>query len=203
MNSVVDMNKDLKVKTTQALIALYCGSRVGNKAIYLESAIQLAQGLAQHGFGIVYGGASIGLMGQVADTVLEHGGEVVGVIPEFMLDYESAHNQLTELHVVETMHERKAKMMELADGFIALPGGPGTLEEFFEVFTWNQIGILQKPCGVLNINGYYNKLIELFDHMVREKFLQERSRNVFYVDDNYEQLIHKMLGFVAPAIKTY
>ena len=115
-------------KATQVLIALYCGSRFGNNPIYKEKAIHLAQGIAEHGFGIVYGGASIGLMGQVADTVLEHGGEVVGVIPEFMLDYEIAHSKLTELHVVETMHERKALMAERASAFIALPGGLGTFE---------------------------------------------------------------------------
>ena len=184
-------------------IAVYCGSSLGAHEIYKEQAIALGKFLAKNNITLIYGGASVGIMGTIADTILSEGGEVIGVIPTLLEQREIAHKGLTQLIRVETMHERKAKMMELADGFIALPGGPGTLEEFFEVFTWNQIGILQKPCGVLNISGYYNKLIELFDHMVREKFLQERSRNVFYVDDNYEQLIHKMLGFVAPAIKTY
>jgi len=184
-------------------IAVYCGSSLGAREIYKEQAILLGKFLAQNDIRLVYGGASVGIMGTIADTVLKEGGSVTGVIPTLLEQREIAHKSLTELIRVDNMHERKAKMMELADGFIALPGGPGTLEEFFEVFTWNQIGLLQKPCGILNINGYYDKLIELFDHMVSEKFLQERSRNVFYVDDNYEQLIRKMLEFVAPAIKTY
>lgn len=184
-------------------IAVYCGSSLGAHEIYKEQAIALGKFLAKNNITLIYGGASVGIMGTIADTILSEGGEVIGVIPTLLEQREIAHKGLTQLIRVETMHERKAKMMELADGFIALPGGPGTLEEFFEVFTWNQIGILQKPCGVLNINGYYNKLIELFDHMVREKFLQERSRNVFYVDDNYESLLSKMREYEPPAIKTY
>jgi len=152
---------------------------------------------------LIYGGASVGIMGTIADAILAEGGSVIGVIPAFLEKREIAHKDLTELIRVDNMHERKAKMMALADGFIALPGGPGTLEEFFEVFTWNQIGLLQKPCGILNINGYYNKLIELFDHMVVEKFLQERSRNVFYVDEHYESLLNKINAYAPPAIKTY
>lgn len=184
-------------------IAVYCGSSLGASEIYKEQAILLGKFLAKNNITLIYGGASVGIMGTIADTILSEGGEVIGVIPTLLEQREIAHKGLTHLIRVETMHERKAKMMELADGFIALPGGPGTLEEFFEVFTWNQIGILQKPCGVLNINGYYNKLTELFDHMVREKFLQERSRNVFYIDDNYESLLRKMRTYEPPAIKTY
>ena len=120
-------------KTTRPLVALYCGSRAGNKPIYLEKAIQLSQGLAEHGFGLVYGGASIGLMGQVADTMIQHGGEAVGVIPEFMLDYEIAHPQLTELHIVTSMHQRKAMMADRACAFVALPGGLGTLKKFWKL----------------------------------------------------------------------
>jgi hypothetical protein len=184
-------------------IAVYCGSSLGASEIYKEQAILLGQFLAKNNITLIYGGASVGIMGTIADAILKEGGSVVGVIPAFLEQREIAHKSLTKLIRVENMHERKAKMMELADGFIALPGGPGTLEEFFEVFTWNQIGLLQKPCGILNINGYYNKLIELFDHMVAEKFLQERSRNVFYVDDNYESLLKKMYTYEPPAIKTY
>ena len=184
-------------------IAVYCGSSLGAHDIYKEQAILLGKFFAKNNISLVYGGASVGIMGTIADAILEEGGEVIGVIPKLLEQREIAHKSLTQLIRVETMHERKAKMMALADGFIALPGGPGTLEEFFEVFTWNQIGLLQKPCGILNINSYYDKLIELFDHMVGEKFLQERSRNVFYVDDNHEQLVEKMLTFVPPAIKTY
>lgn len=184
-------------------IAVYCGSSLGASEIYKEQAILLGKFLAKNNITLIYGGASVGIMGTIADAILQEGGSVIGVIPTFLEQREIAHKDLTELICVDTMHERKAKMMALADGFIALPGGPGTLEEFFEVFTWNQIGLLQKPCGILNINGYYNKLIELFDHMVVEKFLQERSRNVFYVDDNYESLLNKMNAYEPPAIKTY
>lgn len=184
-------------------IAVYCGSSLGSSEIYKEQAILLGKFLAKNNITLIYGGASVGIMGTIADAILAEGGSVIGVIPAFLEKREIAHKDLTELIRVDNMHERKAKMMELADGFIALPGGPGTLEEFFEVFTWNQIGLLQKPCGILNINGYYNKLIELFDHMVVEKFLQERSRNVFYVDDNYESLLNKMHSYEPPAIKTY
>jgi hypothetical protein len=184
-------------------IAVYCGSSLGASEIYKKQAILLGKFLAKNNITLIYGGASVGIMGTIADAVLAEGGSVIGVIPAFLEQREIAHKDLTELICVDTMHERKAKMMALADGFIALPGGPGTLEEFFEVFTWNQIGLLQKPCGILNIDGYYNKLIELFDHMVAEKFLQERARNVFYVDDNYESLLNQMNAYTPPAIKTY
>lgn len=184
-------------------IAVYCGSSLGASDIYKEQAILLGKFLAKNNITLIYGGASVGIMGTIADAILAEGGSAIGVIPTFLEKREIAHKDLTELIRVDNMHERKAKMMALADGFMALPGGPGTLEEFFEVFTWNQIGLLQKPCGILNINGYYNKLIELFDHMVSEKFLQERSRNVFYVDEHYESLLNKMHSYEPPAIKTY
>ena len=198
MNSVVNMNKDHKVKTTQALIALYCGSRVGNKAIYLESAIQLAQGLAEHGFGIVYGGASIGLMGQVADTVLEHGGEVVGVIPEFMLDYEVANQRLTELHIVKSMHERKAMMAERASAFIALPGGLGTFEEILEIATWGQLNQHQKPMMLYNVNGFYDALVSQLDHAVSEGFLPPQHRAKLIICNHADQIINAIKNLDAP-----
>ena len=190
MNSVVEMTLELnsKVKTTQPLIALYCGSRVGNKPIYKEPAIELAQGIAEHGFGIVYGGASIGLMGQVADTVLEHGGEVVGVIPEFMLDYEVAHSKLTELHVVQTMHERKAMMAERAGAFVALPGGLGTFEEILEIATWGQLNQHQKPMILFNVNGFYDALIAQLDHAVAEGFLPPQHRAKLIVCDTFDEI---------------
>ncbi|MBJ9986432.1 TIGR00730 family Rossman fold protein [Acinetobacter sp. S40] len=178
MNSVVEMTPDMNVtvKTTQPLIALYCGSRSGNKPIYREKAIELAQGIAEQGFGIVYGGASIGLMGQVADTVLEHHGEVVGVIPEFMLDYEVAHAKLTELHIVRTMHERKSMMADRASAFVALPGGLGTFEEILEIATWGQLNQHQKPMILYNVNGFYDALIAQLDHAVQEGFLPPQHR---------------------------
>lgn len=178
----------VKKQTTRPLIALYCGSRSGNKPIYLESAIQLAQGLAEHHFGLVYGGASIGLMGQVADTFIEFGGETVGVIPEFMLDYEVAHNELTELHVVQTMHERKAMMAERASAFIALPGGLGTFEEILEVATWGQLEQHHKPMILYNVRGYYDALISQLDHAVNEGFLPPQHRAKLIVCENVSEI---------------
>lgn len=175
-------------QATQTLIALYCGSRAGSNPIYREKAIQLAKGIAEHGFGIVYGGASIGLMGQVADSVIEHGGEVVGVIPEFMLDYEIAHNTLTELHVVKTMHQRKALMAERASAFVALPGGLGTFEEILEVATWGQLNQHQKPMIIYNVNGFYDALIAQLDHAVKEGFLPAQHRAKLIVCDHSEQI---------------
>jgi len=200
MNSVVEMTLELnsKAKTTQPLIALYCGSRVGNKPIYKETAIELAQGIAEHGFGIVYGGASIGLMGQVADTVLEHGGEVVGVIPEFMLDYEVAHSKLTELHVVQTMHERKAMMAERAGAFVALPGGLGTFEEILEIATWGQLNQHQKPMILFNVNGFYNALIAQLDHAVAEGFLPPQHRAKLIVCDTFDEIYGAVKNLNSP-----
>lgn len=191
MNSIVKMtenNETSPIKTTQSLIALYCGSRTGNKPIYRDTAIELAQHIATQGFGIVYGGASIGLMGQVADTVLEHGGEVVGVIPEFMLDYEIAHSQLTELHIVKSMHERKALMAERASAFIALPGGLGTFEEILEIATWGQLNQHQKPMIIYNVNRFYDALIAQLDHAVEEGFLPPQHRAKLIICENPEQI---------------
>ena len=191
MNSIVKMtenNETSPIKTTHSLIALYCGSRTGNKPIYRDTAIELAQHIATQGFGIVYGGASIGLMGQVADTVLEHGGEVVGVIPEFMLDYEIAHGQLTELHIVKSMHERKALMAERASAFIALPGGLGTFEEILEIATWGQLNQHQKPMIIYNVNRFYDALIAQLDHAVEEGFLPPQHRAKLIICENPEQI---------------
>ncbi|MET4563541.1 uncharacterized protein (TIGR00730 family) [Lysinibacillus parviboronicapiens] len=184
-------------------IAVFCGSSIGASEAYREGAILLGKELAKRNITLIYGGASVGVMGTVADTVLREGGKVIGVIPTLLEDREISHKHLTELIVVNSMHERKSKMMELADGFIALPGGPGTLEEFFEVFTWNQIGLIQKPCGILNINHYYDLLIALFDHMQVEQFLQTQYRNALLVDNDVLLLLEKCLAYVPPAIKTY
>ncbi len=186
------------IKTTQSLIALYCGSRTGNRPIYRDKAIELAQHIASQGFGIVYGGASIGLMGQVADTVLEHGGEVVGVIPEFMLDYEIAHHRLTELHIVQTMHERKALMADRASAFIALPGGLGTFEEILEIATWGQLNQHQKPMIIYNVNRFYDALIAQLDHAVEEGFLPPQHRAKVIICDNLEQISNVIRNLNAP-----
>ncbi|MDM1020586.1 TIGR00730 family Rossman fold protein [Acinetobacter sp. VNK23] len=201
MNSIVKMtdnNETSPIKTTQSLIALYCGSRAGNKPIYRDTAIELAQHIATQGFGIVYGGASIGLMGQVADTVLEHGGEVVGVIPEFMLDYEIAHSQLTELHIVKSMHERKALMAERASAFIALPGGLGTFEEILEIATWGQLNQHQKPMIIYNVNRFYDALIAQLDHAVEEGFLPPQHRAKLIICENPEQISNVIKNLNSP-----
>ena len=201
MNSIVKMtenNETSPIKTTQCLIALYCGSRTGNKPIYRDTAIELAQHIATQGFGIVYGGASIGLMGQVADTVLEHGGEVVGVIPEFMLDYEIAHRQLTELHIVKSMHERKALMAERASAFIALPGGLGTFEEILEIATWGQLNQHQKPMIIYNVNRFYDALIAQLDHAVDEGFLPPQHRAKLIICENPEQISNVIKNLNSP-----
>jgi uncharacterized protein (TIGR00730 family) len=201
MNSIVKMTEEFKnpsPKTTQPLVALYCGSRSGNNPIYKEKAIALAKGLAEHNLGLVYGGASIGLMGQVADAVIEHGGEAVGVIPEFMLDYEIAHNTLTELHVVRTMHERKAMMAERACAFVALPGGLGTFEEILEIATWGQLNQHQKPMMLYNVNGFYDLLIAQLDHAVKEGFLPPQHRAKLIVCNSSKEIFSALKNLECP-----
>ena len=201
MQSVMEMTdyfNDNSPKTTRPLVALYCGSRAGNKPIYLEKAIQLSQGLAKHGFGLVYGGASIGLMGQVADTMIQHGGEAVGVIPEFMLDYEIAHPQLTELHIVTSMHQRKAMMADRACAFVALPGGLGTFEEILEIATWGQLNQHQKPMMLYNVNGFYNPLIAQLDLAVQEGFLPPQHRAKLIICEHADQIYTTLLNLDAP-----
>ncbi|AJS60546.1 LOG family protein [Paenibacillus sp. IHBB 10380] len=184
-------------------IAVFCGSSDGASPAYKEGAIHLGKELAKRGITLVYGGASVGIMGTLADAVLESGGQVIGVIPQMLEDREISHPNLTELIIVDSMHERKTKMVELADGFIALPGGPGTLEEFFEVFTWAQLGLHQKPCGILNINHYYDLLISFFDHMNEQQFLQDKYRSMALVDSNPADLLEKFNMYIPPTVKTY
>ncbi|MEK3726574.1 MULTISPECIES: LOG family protein [unclassified Lysinibacillus] len=184
-------------------VAVFCGSSLGASDAYREGAILLGKELAKRQITLIYGGASVGIMATVANTVLQEGGKVIGVIPTLLEEREIAHQHLTELIVVNTMHERKSKMMELADGFIALPGGPGTLEEFFEVFTWNQIGLLQKPCAIFNMEGYFDLLISFFDHMQNEQFLKAQNREALIVAEDTATLLDKCESFVAPAVKTY
>lgn len=173
----------------QTLVAVYCGSRAGHNPIYRSSAIELVQQLAAHQVGIVYGGASIGLMGQVADSAIQAGGEAVGVIPSFMLDYEIAHHELTELHVVASMHERKAMMAERASAFIALPGGLGTFEEILEIATWGQLNQHQKPMMLFNVNGFYDHMIAQLDHATQEGFLPPQHRAKLLVCNDIQQVI--------------
>jgi uncharacterized protein (TIGR00730 family) len=179
-------------------ICVFCGSSFGNDPAYREAARSLGSTLAQKGIMIVYGGGNVGLMGAVADAALEAGGEVIGVIPKALVEREIAHEQLTKLHVVGSMHERKALMSELSDGFIALPGGNGTLEEFFEVLTWAQLGEHHKPCGLLNVGGYYEPLLTVFDHMVDKGFLAERHRSIVQVQSTPETMLDALYNYVPP-----
>ncbi|WP_279621123.1 TIGR00730 family Rossman fold protein (plasmid) [Priestia megaterium] len=184
-------------------IAVFCGSSNGASDLYIQGAKDLGKELAKRNISLVYGGASVGVMGAVADAVLEAGGHVIGVMPTFLEEREISHKNLSELIVVESMHERKAKMAELVDGFITLPGGPGTLEEFFEIFTWAQLGLHQKPCGLLNINDYYTPLISLFNHMTQEQFLQEKYRSMALVDTEPHGLLDQFNTYQPPSVKTY
>lgn len=184
-------------------IAVYCGSAAGASEIYRLEAVKFARILVEQGITLVYGGASVGIMGTVADTVLREGGKAIGVIPALLEGREIAHKNLTELHRVSTMHERKSKMIELADGFVALPGGFGTLEEFAEVFTWSQIGLHQKPVGLMNINNYYDPLLSLISKMTDEQFMQEKYRHMAIVETDSNALIRRFRDYEAPAVKTY
>lgn len=184
-------------------LTVFCGSSNGASETYKEGAIQLGKELARRGITLVYGGSSIGIMGTVADTVLESGGQVIGVIPKMLEEKEISHPNLTELIIVQSMHERKAKMVELAEGFIALPGGMGTLEEFFEVLTWAQLGLHQKPCGILNINHYYDLLISFLDHINEQQFLQDKFRSMVLIDSHPDHLIEKFESYIPPTVKTY
>lgn len=184
-------------------IAVYCGSSNGASSIYLEEAKKLGKELAKRNITLIYGGSSIGLMGVVADSALEMGGKVIGVMPRFLDNREISHKSLSELLVVETMHERKAKMVELADGFIALPGGAGTMEEFFEVYTWAQVGLHKKPIGLLNTNRYYDPLIALLNHMNKEQFLQDQYRSMALIDEHPAGLLDQFRNYESPPVKTY
>jgi uncharacterized protein (TIGR00730 family) len=176
-------------------IAVYCGSSKGNDPIYMKEARNLGKNLVDNGLNLVYGGATVGCMGTVADAVMEAGGKVIGVIPEKLKNVEIAHQQLTELHVVKTMHERKALMAEYADGFIALPGGSGTLEEWFEVFTWAQLGYHNKPYALLNINNYYTPILSLFDHMIDQGFIKSQYKDLIVIDNNSKELVKKLKDY--------
>jgi uncharacterized protein (TIGR00730 family) len=176
-------------------ICVYCGSNAGNKPIYAERAIALGNRIAKEGLALVYGGGNVGLMGIVADAVLEGGGEVVGVIPSQLVDWEVAHRGLTRLEVVANMHERKARMFDLADGFVALPGGFGTLDEMFEMLTWRQLGIGDKPCAFLDVDGFYAPLMSMLDRMVAERFLHPDQRRDLWHGDDIESMIGWMRAY--------
>ena len=181
-------------------VAIFCGSSSGSETIYRSEATRLGKVLAQRNIKIVYGGAKVGLMGTVADAGLAHGGKVIGVLPRFLSSKEIAHENLTELIMVESMHERKTKMHELSDGIIALPGGFGTLEELFEILTWAQLGLHKKPVGLLNTNGFYNHLKMLLQHMVEQGFLKQINYGMLIVNSDIDDLLDQMNHYVAPVV---
>lgn len=182
-------------------ICVYCGASDGHRAVYKQAAAECGRTLVERDLGLVYGGGDIGLMGAIADAVLDSGGEARGVIPQTLVDREQAHNGLTELDVVESMHARKARMVELADGFVALPGGYGTLEELLEVLTWAQLGFHQNPCGLLNVNGYYEGLAAFFDHQLEEGFINSDHRDMLVVAKNSTTLLDGFERYEPPAVR--
>jgi uncharacterized protein (TIGR00730 family) len=181
-------------------ICVFCGSSPGSSPDYIQAAQQLGYTLASRKIGLVYGGAKVGMMGKIAEAVLERQGEVIGVIPKGLVEKEVSFTGLADLRVVASMHERKALMAELSDGFIALPGGLGTLEEFFEVATWAQLGLHLKPCGLLNIRNYYDTLVGFLDHIVDEKFVEPEHRAMILIDDDPEKLLQKFETYQPPMV---
>lgn len=184
-------------------LTVFCGSSSGTDEIYEKQAYKLGQTLADRNIGLVYGGANVGLMSAVANGCLSKGGEVTGVLPRFIKDKGIAHKNLTQLILVETMHERKTRMDELSDGAIALPGGFGTLEEFFEVLTWGQLGLHKKPVGILNINGFYDPLEDLTGKMVDKGFLKEANRKMLLISDDIEKLLDQMENYVPSTVNKW
>jgi uncharacterized protein (TIGR00730 family) len=181
-------------------VCVYAGSNPGSHPDYADAARALAATLAERGIGLVYGGGKVGLMGVLADTVLAAGGEAIGVMPQALIDREIGHRGLTELRVVDSMHARKALMAELSDAFVAVPGGIGTLEELIEVYTWSQLGIHRKACGVLNVRGYYDHLAAFLDHAVTQGFLRPQHRAVLSAASEPADLLDRLAAYEPPAV---
>lgn len=181
-------------------LCVFSGSSSGRSPVYTDAARELGSALARAGIGLVYGGASVGLMGAIADATLASGGEVIGVMPAALMDKEIEHSGLTELRVVASMHERKALMADLSDGFIALPGGAGTLEELFEVWTWAQLGHHRKPCALYNVDGYYDGLAQFLDHIVAEQFVKPVHRDMLIVERDLDSLLSALASYEAPIV---
>jgi uncharacterized protein (TIGR00730 family) len=181
-------------------VCVFCGSSVGNKPEYIDFAQALGQVLAARKIGLVYGGGNVGLMGVIADAAMAAGGEVIGVIPKALKDREIAHTGVRDLRVVDSMHTRKAMMADLADAFIAMPGGVGTFEEFFEAITWTQLGLHRKPCGLLNVGGFYSPLVSFIDQAVDEGFIKPIHRAMIAVDDNPERLVNTLATMDLPDV---
>jgi uncharacterized protein (TIGR00730 family) len=189
-----------KEQKSMKSICVYCGSNFGDRNSYLEAAQGLAIEMAKRGITLVYGGGNVGLMGAVADSVLAAGGKVIGVIPQTLVDKEVAHTGLSDLRVVGSMHERKSLMADLADAFIALPGGLGTLEEFCEVATWTQLGFHRKACGLLNIEGFYNGLLSFLNHATEQRFIRPEHRSIVLAGEEPVELIEKLSQFEVPTV---
>ena len=179
-------------------LCVYCGSSSGRLTDYARVARQLARAMVNRNIDLVYGGASVGIMGEIANAVLEAGGDVIGIIPKGLFVKEVAHTGITELREVGSMHERKSLMADLSDGFIALPGGFGTIEEIFEIITWSQLGMHRKPCGMLNVCHYYDKLIDFLDHAVSEQFIKTTHRSTILIDECPDTLLEKFEAYKAP-----
>lgn len=184
-------------------ICVFCGSNSGIDPIYLATAEKVGKFLADNGIELVFGGGRVGLMGKIADTVMENGGKVIGIIPQALSEREVAHQGLTELHVVGSMHERKAMMADLADGFIALPGGVGTFEEFCEIVTWAQLGIHKKPCALMNVGGFYDSFIAMFDHSMNQGFIRPQHRALVLVESEIDKLYKAMLEYRPPIVEKW
>ena len=181
-------------------LAIFCGSNPGTRPDYVEAAHAFGRLLAQRGIGIVYGGSNVGLMAALADAMLDEFGEIIGVIPRMLVEREVANTALTDLRIVDSMHQRKAMMAELADGFVALPGGIGTLEEFFETWTWGQLGMHAKPCGLLNVAGYFDPLLTFLDHAVSEKFVRDVHRAMVVVERDPAVLLSRFESYEPPRV---
>ena len=186
-----------------ASVCVFCGSSPGGDPAYLEAARAMGREIAGRGLRLVYGGAKVGLMGAVADAAMAAGGEVVGVLPHALTDKEIAHEGLTRLEIVASMHERKARMAELSDGFVALPGGAGTLEEIFEIWTWAQLGFHAKPAGFLNVRGYYDGLRSFVDHAVGEAFLRAPHRDMLIFRQEVDEMLDALAAYVPPVVEKW
>ena len=184
-------------------LAVFCGSSPGSRPAYVDAARAFGRLLSERGIGVVYGGSNVGVMAALANEVLDNNGEIIGVIPRLLVEREVAHRELADLRIVESMHERKALMAELCDGFVALPGGIGTLEEFFEVWTWAQLGVHDKPCGLLNVAGYFDGLLSFIDRAVEERFVRDAHRAMLIVEEEPLRLLERFSSYEPPRVKKW